>query len=189
MHRTLVRSPFVLVAMLAVLVLTAAPAAAKTVVFRDTFDSTATDTSCGFPVEVRDVGTVMGRLFFANDGTFVKIELTNAGVRTLTNPTTGLSATQDFQILLTNTNQVDLGGGLVALDQTTVGPFTLRGPDGGVLLRGHGPVSAHLVINPAAESEEDFLVSEDVFFAHGAHPDDATYCQALTAAIAPGATP
>jgi hypothetical protein len=52
-----------------------------------------------------------------------------------------------------------------------------------VLLRGHGPVSAHLVINLEAETEEDFLVSEDVFFSHGSHPSDAAYCQALTAAI------
>jgi hypothetical protein len=184
-----IRATFVLAAVLAALVLSTAPAAAKTDVFSDSFDSTVTDTSCGFPVEVRDVGKVMGRLFFDAAGNFVKIELTNAGVRTLTNPATGLSATQDLQILFKNTNQVDLGGGLLALDQTTVGAFTLRGPDGSVLLRGHGPVSAHLVINPEAESEEDFLVSEDVFFTHGSHPDDATYCQALTAAIGPGATP
>lgn len=189
MHRHFFRSPFVLVAVLALLVLAAAPAAAKTVVFTGPFDSTVTDASCGFPVEVRDVGKVVGRLFFDNAGNLVKIELINVGVRTLTNPATGLSATQDFQILFKNTNQVDLGGGLFALDQTTVGEFTLRAPDGTVLLRGHGPESAHIVINVEAESEEDFLVSEDVFFAHGSNPDAATYCQALTAAIGPGATP
>jgi hypothetical protein len=189
MHRTILRSPFLLVAVLVLLALAVAPAAAKTVVFTGPFDSTVTDASCGFPVEVRDVGKVVGRLFFDAAGNLVKVDLIDVGVRTLTNPATGLSATQDFQILFKNSNQVDLGGGLFALDQTTVGEFTLRGPDGSVLLRGHGPVSAHLVINPEAASEDDFLVSEDIFFAHGSHPDEAAYCQALTAAIGPRATP
>ncbi len=114
--------------------------------------------------------------------------LNQAGVRTYTNLETGLSATQDFQTLFKNTNVVDNGDGTLTLDQTTVGSGTLRGPDGAVLLRGHGPVSAHLVINPSAESEDDFLISQDIFFSHGFHPSEDAFCQALTAAIGPGAT-
>jgi len=58
-----------------------------------------------------------------------------------------------------------------------------------VLLRSYGPVTAHLVINPEATSEADFLVSREVVFEHGFHPSDEAYCQALTAAIGPDATP
>jgi len=182
MHRTLVRSPFVLVAVLALLVFAAAPAAARTTTFSETFDVTSTAAPCGFSVQIHDVGKNMFR--FQSD----QFALNQAGVRTYTNPETGLSATQDFQNLFTNTNVVDNGDGTLTLDQTTVGSGTLRGPDGAVLLRGHGPVSAHLVINPSAESEDDFIISQDIFFSHGSHPSEDAFCQALTAAIGPGAT-
>jgi hypothetical protein len=171
-----------------VLVLVAAPAAAKTVTFSGTYDGTLTTAPCGFDVQTRDAGKAMGRLFFAHDGTLVKVDVTNAGTTTLTNLTNGLSVTQDYQILFKNTNQTDLGNGLLAVDQTTVGAFTMRGPDGRVLLRGHGPESAHLVLDFNATSDADFVVSKDVYFSHGAHASDAAYCQALTAAIGPGAT-
>jgi hypothetical protein len=182
MPRHLLRAATVLAALLTILVLGTAPAAARTTTLTDPFDVTATAAPCGFAVQIRDVGTNMFR--FHDD----RVDLSQSGVRTYTNLANGLSATQDFQTLFKNSNTVfDEATGYFSLDQTTMGSGTLRGPDGRVLLRDHGPVSAHLVINPSAESEDEFLISQEIFFSHGAHPSEAAYCAALTTAIGPDA--
>jgi hypothetical protein len=184
MHRTLVRSTFtVLVAVLAVLALGAAPAAARTTPFSFDYDGTFTAAPCGFDVQIRDVGTAHGR------SSPDRFDITNAGVVTYTNLANNLSATDTYQVLFKNFNQVeDPETGFISGDQTVVGAGTLRGPDGRVLLRSHGPRTIHLVINPNATNEEDFIVSLEVVSEHGSHPSDEAYCQALTAAIGPGAT-
>src|SRR5690349_7502675 len=77
MDRTIVRSPFVVAAVLAVLALAAGPVAPRTASaactdhseecttsFSFTYDTTAegeTDTSCGFEVHFGNVGKAMGR--------------------------------------------------------------------------------------------------------------------------------
>ena len=33
------------------------------------------------------------------------------------------------------------------------------------------------------ESEDDFLISQEIFFSHGSHPSEDAFCEALTAAI------
>jgi hypothetical protein len=183
MPRHLVRSTFVL-AVLAVLALAAAPAAAKTTPFSSTYDDTFTAAPCGFDVQIRDAGKVLGR--FSPD----RVDVTNAGVTTFTNLANNLSATDTYQALFKNFNQVeDPETGYISGDQTVVGAGTLRGPDGTVLLRSHGPRTVHLVINPNATNDEDVVVSLEVVSEHGAHPSDEAFCQALTAAIGPGATP
>jgi hypothetical protein len=183
MYRHPIRTMFVLAAMLAALVLSSAPAAARTTPFSFTYDDTTIESPCGFPMEVHNVGKAMGRVFFDADGNFVKIELTNAGVVTLTNPANGLSATSRYQTLFKNFNQVDNGDGTLTLDQTTVGASSLYGPNGELLLRTHGPMTVHLTINPEASDPADFIVSLEVVSEHGSHPDDEAQCQALTAAI------
>jgi hypothetical protein len=176
MHRMIVRAPFVLA-------LVAAPVAARTTTFSETFDFTFTEAPCDFAVQIHDVGKNVFR--FHDD----RVDLTQGGVRTYTNLVNGLSATQSFQTVFKNSNTVeDPATGYLSLDSTTVGSGTLRGPDGRVLLRDHGPVSAHIVINPNAASEDAFLISQEIFFSHGSHPSEDAFCRALTAAIGPGAT-
>jgi hypothetical protein len=171
MHRTIVRSPFVLAAVLAVLALAVGPVAARTTPFAFTYDVTdEPDTSCGFLVLRDDVGTARGR---AGDGRF---DLTNAGVATLTNPENGLFVTQTYQVLFKNRNQVVDENGILSVDNTAVGPSTLSAPDGTVLLRNHGPIRVHLVIDLTS----DTLISREVTFEHGAHDG---YCETLAAAL------
>ena len=181
MPRHLIRAATVLAAVAALLAFFAGPVVARTTTLTETFDVTATAAPCGFAVQIHDVGTNMFR--FHDD----RVDLTQSGVRTYTNLANGLSATQDFQTLFKNTDVVDNGDGTLTLDQTTVGSGTLRGPDGAVLLRGHGPVWAHLIIDPSAESEDDFLIFQEIVFSHGSHRSEDTYCQALTVAIETGA--
>ena len=106
MHRHLVRSTFVFAAVLAVLALGGTPAAAKATAFADAYDGTTTDASCGFAVQVHDVGKVLGRLFFDADGAFVGVDVANSGVVTDTNLDNGLSVTGTYQVLFKNFNQV-----------------------------------------------------------------------------------
>ena len=183
MHRTLVRSPFVLVAMLAVLVLTAAPASAapgdaRTTPFSFTYDGTGQppelDTSCGFLVERVDVGKGMGR------ASATRFDITNAGVATITNPENGLFVTQEYQVLFNNNNfSTDAATGYQESDNTAVGPSTLYDMDGNVLLRNHGPITVHFVMDPSLPFPEN-IVSQEITFEHGAHDG---YCETLTAAL------
>jgi hypothetical protein len=170
MHRMIIRAPFVLAAVLSVLALVAAPVAARTTHFSFTYDVTdEPDTSCGFLVLRDDVCTAMGR---ASDTRFV---LTNAGVATLTNPENGLFVTQKYQVLFKNRNVVTVDG-TRSFDNTAVGPSTLYDANGTVLLRSHGPIRVHLVIDLAS----DTVISQEVTFEHGAHDG---YCETLSAAL------
>ena len=166
----------VFVTMFAAIGLTAVPAAARTTPFSFTYEGTETDNTCSFPVERYDVGKAMAR---SSEGRF---DITNAGVATLTYLPTGLSATQKYQVLFKNFNQVDNGDGTVSGDQTTVGSSTLYGPDGEVLLRSHGPMTIHLTLR----FDPFEVVSKEILFEHGSHPSDETYCQVLAEAL--GAT-
>jgi hypothetical protein len=183
MHRLPIRATFVLTAVLVALLIASVPAAAKATPFSSTYDDTTIESPCGFPMEVHNVGKAMGRVFFDANGTFVGVDVTNAGFVTLTNPVNGLSATSRYQTLFKNFNQVDNGDGTFTLDQTTVGASSLYGPNGELLLRIHGPMTVHLVINPEAPDPADFIVSMEVVSEHGSHPDDEAQCQALRSAL------
>jgi len=176
MKRSLVRSSFIFVAMFMLLAVSA-PAAAKATPFSFDYDATTTESLCGFTVERHDVGTAHGR------GKPASFDLTNAGVATLTNLETGLSVTEKYQILFKNFNFVENADGTLSSDQTQVGAFKMIGSDGKVLLRGHGPITVRLIINPEATTDEAFFVSREIIVEHGAHPSDELYCQTLTTAI------
>jgi hypothetical protein len=179
MHRYPIRATFVLAAMLAALVLTSTPAAARTTPFSFTYVTTdEPDTSCGFLVLRDDVGKAMGR---ASDSRF---DITNAGVATLTNPDNGLFVTQEYQVLFKNGNFVTNADGTEESDNTAVGPSTLYDMNGNVLLRSYGPITVHLVIDPSLPFPDN-IISQEITFAHGAHDG---YCETLTAAIGPEAT-
>jgi hypothetical protein len=171
MHRMTLRTPFVLAAVLAVLALAAGPVAARTTPFSFDYVSIGEiDASCGFPVVRDDVGTAMGRV---SDGRY---DITNAGVATLTNPANGSFVTQRYQALFKNRNQVVDEDGILSFDSTVVGASTLYDANGTVLLRNHGPIRVHLVIDLAS----DTLISREVTFAHGAHDG---FCETLAEAL------
>jgi hypothetical protein len=175
MHRQIIRSTFVLAAVLTLLALVAGPVAARTTTFSFTFGPTdETDTSCGFLVEFSNVGKAMVR---ASDTRF---DISNTGVATLTNPENGLYVTQEYNILFQNRNFVtDPVTGYQSSDNTAIGPSTLYAPDGTVLLRHHGPITVHFVMDPSLPYPEN-IISDEVTFEHGAHDD---YCETLTAAL------
>ncbi len=179
MYRHPIRTMFVLAAVVAALVLSSSAVATRTTPFSSTYDALTTESPCGYPLERHDVGKAHGR------SSPDRFDVTNAGVVVWTNLANGLSVTQKYQTLFKNANFVDNGNGTLTLDQTTVDSSTMYGPNGEVLLRDHGPVTTHLTINPEASDPDDFVVSQEIVFAHGAHPD---FCEALTAAIGPGAT-
>ena len=189
MHRMIVRSPFVLVAVLALLALAAGPVATRTASaactdhsdacttsFSFTFGPTdETDDSCGFLVAFSNTGKAMGR------ASATGVDITNAGVITFTNPDIdGLFVTQKYQILFKNGNfATDPATGYESFDSTTVGPSTLYDMNGNVLLRNHGPVTTHLVMDPSLPFPES-LISQEITFEHGAHDG---YCETLAAAL------
>jgi hypothetical protein len=175
MHRLIIRSPFVLAAVLAVLALAAGPVAARTTPFSFDYDVTdEPDTSCGFLVLRDDVGRATGR------ASETRFDLTNAGVATLSNPENGRYVTQQYQVLFQNRNFVtDPVTGYQSSDNTAIGPSTLYAPDGTVLLRSHGPIRVHFVMDPSLPFPDN-IISQEVTFAHGAHDG---YCETLTVAL------
>jgi hypothetical protein len=173
MNHTIVRSSFVIVAVLTLLALGAGTVAALTTPFSFDYVSVGEeDNSCGFLVLRDDVGKAIGR---ASDTRF---DLTNAGVATLTNPANGLFVTQKYQALFKNRNTVDNGDGTFSFDNTSVGSSTLYDMDGNVLLRSHGPVTVRFTYIPSDEGP--IFTDQEVVFEHGAHDG---YCETLTAAI------
>ena len=171
------RLVFILAAALAVLAIST-PVAAKTTTFSSSYDSVETDASCGFAVERHDIGKAMGRA--KSDG---RVDVTNAGVATITNLANGLSVTQKYQALFKNAATVDNGDGTVTIVQKVVGASTVYGSNGEVLLRTHGPITTRLVLRFTDEGVE--FVSQEVIVEHGSHDG---FCEALTVAIGPGAT-
>jgi hypothetical protein len=58
------------------------------------FDDQFTDTeACGFPIEVRLVGSFSGSLFFDKEGNLVRVQAHGEDVGTVTNPANGKTAT------------------------------------------------------------------------------------------------
>jgi hypothetical protein len=175
MHRPSLRSLFTLAAVLAALVLGSAPVAAKTTPF--SFDYVTVDepdTSCGFLVLTNGVGTARVR------ASETRFDISNTGVSTLTNPENGLFVTQKYNILFKNRNFVtDPVTGYQSSDNTAVGPSTPYDMDGNVLLRSHGPIRVHFVMDPSLPFPDN-IISQEITFEHGAHDG---YCETLTAAL------
>ena len=160
-------------AVLTILALAVAPAAARTTPFSfDYVTIDEPDTSCGFLVLRDDVGKGMGR---SSDTRF---DITNAGVATLTNPDNGLFVTQEYQVLFKNNNFVTNADGTESFDNTAVGTSTLYDMNGNVLLRSHGPITIHTVVDPSLPFPEN-IISQEITFEHGAHPSDELFCQVL----------
>lgn len=188
--RTIRRSSLVLTALIALLVLTAVPAAARTESSLDRFDDTVTEEFCGLPLEIHSSGTFSFRVFFDRNDDFVKVVAKVNGEIILTNPATGLSAKDQFVTVFTIFPDVDNGDGTKTGKVQQKGTLTrLKGPTGKVLLSSHGRLNTINTVRVDENGEFVAVVSSEILYQRGTFPEtddvDALYCEKLVPAIAP----
>ena len=185
MHRTtLVRALLVaLIAALAVVPGTALGASPE--VFHDHFSDTFENVDvCGVNVDVVSEGVFTDKLFFDQDGNFVRFMSTVSGTNTLT-ADNGKSVVVHFSNQFTDIDPiVDEAAGTITFVTTFKGlPEMIKTPHGPVLLRDAGLISFADTFDLATF---DFISSEVIV--KGPHPDadsDFTaFCEVITEALA-----
>jgi hypothetical protein len=164
----------------AVVLLSAAPVAARAFPFNVPYSGNNPEPLCGLDTVNVYAGTAIGRAKVDASGILVQFDLTNSGTDVYTLPATGLSVTHRYQLLFKNFNFVDNGDGTQSSDQTSVGKSTWYDHDGTLILTENGPITVHITIDFNVPPGENPIFTSVTLAFHGHHPDA---CPVLTEAL------
>jgi hypothetical protein len=182
------RSTFVRALLLVALVaLVAVPAAlgAKPEIFHSQVDESFEDVDlCGLTVDVEVTGTFTDRVYFDNDGSFVRFSSTSSIMQTFTDADGDQVIVQNANVFNDVEPIVDEEAGTITFAITFVGlPELIKTPHGAVLLRDAGLIT----FADTFDIETGEFLGTEVLVNRGPHPDAdsdfALFCEVITEAL------
>ena len=184
MSRLKIVRPFLLVGLVA---LVAVPAAlgAKPEIFHVQVDDFIEDVDlCGLTVDVEVTGTATDKVFFDNEGNFVRFSSTSSIMQTFTDADGDQVIVQNANVFEDVEPIVDEEAGTITFVITFVGlPELVKTPHGALLLRDAGVIT----FADTFDLETGEFLGTEVLVNRGPHPDADSdfelFCEVITEAL------
>ena len=176
--------PLLLIGLVA---LVAVPAAlgAKPEIFHEQVDEFVEDVDlCGLTVDLEVTGTFTNKLYFDNDGNFVRFSSTSSIMQTFTDADGDQVVVQNANVFQDVEPIVDEEAGTITFLNTFVGlPELVKTPHGAVLLRDAGVIT----FADTFDLETFEFLGSEVLVNRGPHPeadsDFELFCEVITEAL------